>query len=144
MLSSNGKTAMGIVNTPILVADEPGSWEVNGGQLMHDAIQTAMGKPGSALRAIYIGTLAPATGGWWPDLIKDGSRGSTYVQALRGKIDDEDDLWWTRWPEIARCNPLSRIDVKFRKKLLEERDAGAEGLPAQGSVPVLPAQLAYR
>ena len=38
VLSSNGKTSMGIVNCPILVADEPGSWEVNGGLLMHDAI----------------------------------------------------------------------------------------------------------
>ena len=28
VLSSNGKTAMGIVNCPLLVADEPGSWEV--------------------------------------------------------------------------------------------------------------------
>ncbi len=27
VLSSNGKTAMGIVGTPLLVADEPGSWE---------------------------------------------------------------------------------------------------------------------
>ena len=41
VLSSNGKTAMGIVNCPLLVADEPGSWEVNGGQLMADAIDTA-------------------------------------------------------------------------------------------------------
>ena len=123
VMSSNAKTAMGLVNVPLVVADEPGSWEVNGGTLMYDAIQTAMGKPGSPLRAVYIGTLAPAESGWWHDLVKDGSRGSTYVQALRGRLDDEDDLWWTRWPEIARCNPLSRIDVKFRKKLLEERDA---------------------
>ena len=33
VLSSNGKTAMGIVNCPLLVADEPGSWEVNGGDV---------------------------------------------------------------------------------------------------------------
>ena len=118
ILSSNGKTAMGIVNTPILVADEPGSWEVNGGQLMHDAIQTAMGKPGSSLKAIYIGTLAPALGGWWPELVRDGSRASTYVQALQGDAEK-----WDTWAEIARVNPLSRIDAKFRAKLLEERDA---------------------
>ena len=31
VLSSNGKTAMGIVNCPLLVSDEPGSWEVTGG-----------------------------------------------------------------------------------------------------------------
>ena len=118
VLSSNGKTAMGIVNTPILVADEPGSWEVTGGTLMHDAIQTAQGKPGSPLKVIYIGTLAPAIGGWWPAMVKDGSRGSTYVQALQG-----DPERWDEWREIQRVNPLVAVDAKFRKKLLEERDA---------------------
>ena len=39
VLSSNGKTAMGIVGCPLLVSDEPGSWETVGGELMHDAIQ---------------------------------------------------------------------------------------------------------
>ena len=60
VLSSNAKTAFGIVGCPLLVADEPGSWEVTGGQLMHDAIATSAGKPGSPMRTIYIGTLAPA------------------------------------------------------------------------------------
>ena len=46
VMSSNGKTAMGIVGCPLLVADEPGAWEATGGTLMHDAIQTAQGKPG--------------------------------------------------------------------------------------------------
>ena len=117
VLSSNGKTAMGIVGCPLLVADEPGSWEVSGGQLMHDAIQTAQGKPGSRLRAIYIGTLAPAAAGWWHDLIADGSNGSTYVQALTGNRAK-----WDQWPEIRRCNPLTAISAEFRAKLLEERD----------------------
>ena len=42
VLSSNAKTAMGIVGCPLLVADEPGSWEVRGGELMNDAIQGAL------------------------------------------------------------------------------------------------------
>ena len=42
ILSSNGKTALGIVGCPLLVADEPGSWETVGGQLMSDAIETAL------------------------------------------------------------------------------------------------------
>ena len=64
VIGSSGRTAMGLVNTPSAVCDEPGSWEVNGGQLMHDAIETAKGKPGSPLRVIYIGTLArPCRGG---------------------------------------------------------------------------------
>ena len=121
VLSSNGKTGMGIVNTPLLVADEPGSWEIGGGQLMSDAIFTAQGKPGSALRVIMIGTLAPmalASGHWYYDLVHDGSRGSTFVQSLRGDGDK-----WDSWPEIRRCNPLTAISPEFRAKLLEERDA---------------------
>ena len=65
VIGSNGKTAFGLVNCPWAICDEPGAWEVNGGTLLHDAVQTAMGKPGSPLKAVYIGTLAPAHGGWW-------------------------------------------------------------------------------
>ncbi len=114
--SSNGKTAMGIVGCPLLVADEPGAWEVSGGQLMNDAIQTAQGKPGSPLRVIYIGTLAPAKDGWWHDLVDGGSRGSTYVQSLVGAREK-----WDSWREIVRVNPLSKIDANSKAKLKEER-----------------------
>ena len=117
IMSSNASTAMGIVGVPLLVADEPGSWKTVGGQLMYDAIQTAMGKPGSTLRAIYIGTLAPATVGWWPELIGGGSDGSTYVQALKG-----DPKRWNQWREISRVNPLTKISATFRAKLIEERN----------------------
>ena len=119
VLSSNAKTAMGIVGCPLLVADEPGSWEIGGGTLMHDAITTAQGKPGSPLRVLYIGTIAPAVaGGWWPSLIEGGSAGRTYVQSLAGDPDA-----WDRWPTIRRCNPLTAISRQFRAKLIEERDA---------------------
>ena len=117
ILSSNAKTAMGIVGCPLLVADEPGSWQTTGGGLMYDAIQTALGKPGSPMRVIYIGTLAPSHAGWWHDLVAGGSGKSTYVQSLTG-----DPEKWDYWPEIRRCNPLTSISPKFRKKLLEERD----------------------
>ena len=118
VIGSNGRTAMGLVGCPWVIADEPGAWETIGGQLVHDAIETAKGKPGSPLRVVYIGTLAPAVGGWWHDLIADGSRGSTYVQALQGAPDK-----WDQWGEIRRCNPLTAISADFRRKLLEERDA---------------------
>ena len=118
VLSSNGKTAMGIVNCPILVADEPGSWEVVGGTLMYDAIVTALGKPGSPMRAIFIGTLAPSFEGWWHNLVSDGSGPTTYVQALQG-----DKNKWERWSEIRRCNPLTAISPEFRARLRVERDA---------------------
>ena len=81
--------------------------------------RTAMGKPGSPLKVVYIGTIAPTRAGWWPDMIADGSHGSTYVQALQG-----DRKTWDQWPTIRKANPLTAISAPFRKKLLEERDAG--------------------
>ena len=109
---------VGLVGCPWVVADEPGAWEVRGGELLFDAIETAKGKPGSPLRAVYIGTLAPSTGGWWSDLIASGSGGSAYVHALQG-----DAAKWDLWSEIRRVNPLVNISADFRRKLLEERDA---------------------
>ena len=118
VIGSNGKTAMGLVGCPWAICDEPGAWETNGGTLLHDAVETAKGKPGSPLRAIYIGTLAPAVSGWWHDMIADGTRGSRFVQALQG-----DPERWDQWSEIRRCNPLTAVSPEFRRKLLEERDA---------------------
>ena len=117
VIGSNAKTAMGLVGCPWAILDEPGAWESNGGQMLNDSIETAKGKPGSPLSAVYIGTLAPAMGGWWHDLIHGGSQGSTYVQALQG-----DKSKWDQWSEIRRCNPLTAISPEFRKKLIEERD----------------------
>ena len=117
IIASKARSAMGLVGVPLVIADEPGSWETVGGTLMHDALQTAQGKPDSPLKAIYIGTLAPAVSGWWHDLIEDGTHGSTYVQALRGNPER-----WDIHHEIRRCNPLKWRYAESRKKLLEERD----------------------
>ena len=117
VLSSSGKRAMGLVNVPLVIADEPGAWETIGGELMHDALQTAQGKPNSRLRVVYVGTLAPARHGWWHDLITRGSQRSTHVTMLQADPDK-----WDRWPEIRRCNPLTAVSPSFRAKLLEERD----------------------
>ena len=121
--SSNPKTTMGLVNTPWVIADEPGAWAVNDGALMFDAISTSLGKPNSPLKALFIGTLAPAQGGWWHDLIDRGSHHSTYVQAIQG-----DRETWDSWQTIRKANPLTGISPEFRKQLLEERDA-ARGDP---------------
>ena len=117
VISSSGKSAMGLVQTPWAICDEPGSWEVNGGLLMWDALTTARGKPGSPLKILLIGTLAPATAGWWHDLIEDGTQGSTFVQALRGDAEK-----WSSWPEIRRCNPLVSAFPDSRAVLKEERE----------------------
>ena len=115
VLSSKGKTAMGIVGCPVLVADEPGSWEVIGGELMYDAIQTAMGKPFSPLKVIYIGTIWPSHSGWWPELIYRGSHDSTYVQVLKGSRKRWDEI-----SEVRRVNPLKWRYRETRNKLREE------------------------
>ena len=83
VIGSNGKMAFGLVGCPWAICDEPGAWETNGGTLLFDAVATALGKPGSPMRALFIGTLAPASGGWWHDLIERGSHGSTYVQTCK-------------------------------------------------------------
>ena len=118
VISSSAKGAMGLVGCPFAVADEPGSWETRGGELMHDALTTAQGKPGSPLRIVYIGTLAPSRNGWWHDMIRNGTGASTYVQALQGRREK-----WDQWPEIRRVNPLTAVSATFRKKLIEERNA---------------------
>ena len=120
VMSSNAKTAFGIVGSPLLVADEPGAWEIVGGGLLHDAIQTAQGKPLSSLRVIYIGTLAPlaSPGHWFYELVDAGSQGSTFIQALVGDAET-----WDKWPTIQKVNPLKAKYAESRAVLLEERDA---------------------
>ena len=118
VIGSNGKTAMGLVNTPWAICDEPGAWETNGGTLLHDAIETAKGKPGSPLRAVYIGTLAPSLRGWWHDLVNGGSGDGVHIKMLQG-----DARRWDDWKEILRVNPLAKVSPEFRDKLKKERKA---------------------
>ena len=120
VMSSNAKTAFGIVGSPLLVADEPGAWEIVGGELLHDAIQTAQGKPLSSLRVIYVGTMAPmgAPGHWFYDLVDGGTQASTFVQALVGDAET-----WDKWPTIRKVNPLKAKYAESRAVLREERDA---------------------
>ena len=137
VLSSKGKSAFGIVNSPLLVFDEPGSLEVVGGQLLADAVITSQGKPNSNLKVIFIGTLSPAVSGWWHDLVKGGSSRTVYVQSLIG-----DPSRWDRWPEIKKCNPLTAISTPFRKRLLEERDAARKDSAGSRAVFKLQTQFA--
>ena len=116
-ISSNAKTSFGIVGVPLAVLDEPGALDVVGGTMLADSLFTAQGKPGSRLKLIMIGTLAPATSGWWHELIQNGTNGTTYVQALQGDPD-----MWDSWQEIRRCNPLVSVSADFRRRLLMERD----------------------
>lgn len=117
VLASGAKQAQGLVRCRWAFCDEPGSWLPVEGANMADALLTAQGKPGCDLKAIYIGTLAPALDGWWHELVGRGSRRSTYVQALQGNIKR-----WSEWPAIRAVNPLMARFAKSRAKLLEQRD----------------------
>ena len=84
-----------------------------------------MGKPGSTLRAIFIGTLAPANSGWWHDLVGAGSNRTTYVQVLKG-----DPEKWDKWGEIRRCNPLNGNQCStFRKRSCLKSGTRREKIP---------------
>ncbi len=117
-VGSNPKTSLGLVGVPLAIIDEPAALHTVGGQALWDAVRTAMGKPRSPLRAILTGTLAPAPeGSWWPELVKDGTNGSTAVTLLQGRADR-----WSHWREILRVNPLARRFPETAAVLREERD----------------------
>ncbi len=117
-IGSKGTTAMGIgADTVLAILDEPGSLEARGGQLLEDTISTSLGKPGSVMRACYIGTLWPMRADWWGEMVNRGTHGRTYVQSLHG-----DPETWDRWPTIRKANPLTAVSPEFRRKLIEERD----------------------
>ena len=121
VISSSGKTAFGLVNVRLVVLDEPGAFDIIKGQMMADALFTALGKVGSPLKLVMIGTLAPmatTAGHWWYDLVDLGTSGTTHVTSFRGEATK-----WDQWAEIRRCNPLTAISPEFRAKLLQERDA---------------------
>jgi len=120
VISSNAKSAMGLVNTSYAFADECGSWEVVGGKLMHSALVTAQGKMNSPLKVVFASTLAPGpTNGWWHQMIEGGNTADTRVHYWHGDLDT-----WDNYHTIRRANPLIHYDARFRKKLLIERDKG--------------------
>ena len=101
--------------------DEPGAFDIVGGEMMADALFSGQGKPNSPLKLLIIGTLAPnqvQAGSWYYDLVAAGTKGSVYVQKLQGDPDT-----WDTWATIRKANPLTAISPQFRHKLLEERDA---------------------
>lgn len=119
ILSSNAKRAMGLARFSLIFADEPGSWEARGGELMWHALRQAIGKrPGQ--RLILIGTRSPADeGGWWPSLIDGGSGPGVHVTELAAAPDDP----WDSYLTIRRANPLIHVSRPLRQAVLRERDA---------------------
>ena len=120
VLSSNAKTSFGIVNTDLAICDEPGVWEIAAGQMMWDSLNGALGKPGSPLKLILVGCLAPnatSPAHWWYSLVKGGTRRRTFVMMRQGNLET-----WDKWPTIQKANPLTAISPEQRAKLIEERD----------------------
>ena len=112
----SGKLALGLANCPIIVGDEPASWDVLGGQEMIDALITAAGKTRQLL--CLIGTLAPgAEGGWWRALVAAGSQPGIYVQSLQANPEKLD-----QWREVLRVNPVARVNPILRDALRREFD----------------------
>ena len=115
VISSSGRGAMGLgARTNIAVLDEPGAFHEAGGTLMWNALSGALGKPGSRMRLIAIGTLAPGgvPGSWWGNLVDGGSQPGRYVQLLQSDPDRWDDF-----DEVRRVNPLTAISDQFTRKL---------------------------
>ncbi|MCY4300950.1 MAG: hypothetical protein OXC68_04320 [Aestuariivita sp.] len=117
-LPANHKTAQGLLGVRFLIGDEPGAWEINGGQQMADAIEEGQGKPGDDMKIIYIGTLGPNAlhaGHWYYDLVTNGHDPDEgrYVMAYMG-----DRRKWNRKKEIARVNPVMWNFPNSRRKLM--------------------------
>ena len=110
-----------LLGVGLVVLDEPGAFDIVGGEMMADALFSGQGKPNSPLKLLIIGTLAPnqvQAGSWYYDLVAAGTKGSVYVRKLQGDPDT-----WDTWATIRKANPLTAISPQFRHKLLEERDA---------------------
>ena len=124
VLPASGKSNAGIVGAAYVICDEPASWHEQSGTLLHESIAGALGKPDSDLRIIYAGTKAiggispPDPNNWWPTMLREGSRGSRYVQVHEGSLEG-----WDKWSTIQKCNPLMARFPESRRVLLEERDA---------------------
>ena len=113
---------MGLVLADHVLADEPASWKVNDGYLLHEALQGAIGKPGTKLKVWYAGTKAPAPPGhWWPELVDAGSDRITHVTCFEA-TPKEVEKRWDCWHTIRKVNPLMSVHKESREYLLSLRD----------------------
>ena len=116
---SNGKRLLGLgAAQHLLIADEPGSWNVRDGDLIWAALTGALGKI-EGQRVIVIGTISPAeAGSWWPRLVAAGSDPTTYVQIHAAAKADG----WDSMKAAERANPLLRTRPGLRAVVKGERD----------------------
>ena len=116
ILAANHKTAQGLgVSNPLVLVDEPGAMEIRGGEALHDAIETAKGKPGQNMKLVYTGTLAPNPTPWWLDLATGRPEAGIHRYTLQGDIKRYSDL-----RAVYKCNPLMRRFEASRNALKDE------------------------
>ena len=126
VVAGSAKSTLGLVGCPLVVVDEPGAYELEGGAALWDSLLTALGKPESPLRIFVIGHLSPRATGpghWFFDLVAAGTRGRTWVLSIAA-----DRAKWDKASEIRRCSPLSWGFPESRAKLLEQRDEARSDL----------------
>lgn len=119
-ISGSGRAAMGLgAKESLIVFDEPASCRPHEGGLLWQALRGALGKPGSNLRLLAIGTRAPAAPGhFWPAFLDNPPSWASVYQL---KADPEK---WDQLDEIARVNPIMWDFPQSRATLLDElRDA---------------------
>ena len=134
VLSSSARRAMGLSKFSTIYGDEPGSWLERDGRLMYDALRQSIGKrPGQ--RLILIGTRAPGPdGGWWADLLDQGSMDGVHIEVLSA----DKDAPWDAWSTIRAVNPMVKYNQNLRKTILRERDQARRNASLKKSF------LAYR
>ena len=120
VLPASGRASLGLgMNSRLIIGDEPGAWKPQDGELVNQSLLSALGKPGSRMKILYVGTIAPALeSSFWPVMVEGGSGPSKFVMKIQG-----DPQKWDSWPEIRRSNPLMSRFPESRRTLLEERDS---------------------
>ena len=109
VVAGSAKATLGLVGCPLVVVDEPGSYELEAGAALWDSIDTALGKPESPLRVFIIGHLSPkatSAGHWFFDLVHAGTIGRTFVELIQGRRERWDQA--QRFGAVARCRGASR------------------------------------
>ena len=123
--SSNAEGSLGLgANQSLVVADEASSWNAKEGELMHEALRFALGKPGSGLKILWISTIAPDKCTFFGKMAVEGDtkRRKCFVYRL------EDESKWCDEEEVLRLNPLKASFPDSRELLLDELAAAQNDL----------------
>ena len=123
VISSNAVGALGLgANQSLIIADEVGAWDERGGTLMAEALLGALGKPGSTMRILWVGTVAPAKCSFWERKVNEGD--TDRCKAFVYKLKEESD--WDKESIALELNPLKAHFEDSKKFLLAELEAAKQ------------------